>query len=149
MFFVFGIQAFPRYIAVKKELNCSQAQDYCYRNFWNGILCSFENETDLREILDLIRTVKYKNDTNQFWWTALTFDNHTYKFSDGANATFANKKVAEYAKYVDKNVSGKAAECVALDSSENLNDHWFSGPCNDTKYFICKANITKGITSIV
>ena len=127
----------PKYIGVKENLNYSEAQEYCRKNFRGGLF-SFENETVYGDIQKLVTTLEYKSKSNNNYWTALKYNTSTksYKFIDGADATFANTML---------NDSG---QCIALNGSGGAGgDNCFSAfNCSERNYFICSmSNITQGI----
>ena len=129
-----------KYIAIRKNLSQSAAQDYCLNNLTNfnvnGKLASFHSDSDLKKIGDLINTIENngKNKTYMYW-TGLKFENNTThcNFSDGTDASFAD----------NKNITGKG-ECVTV---ENNGTCLKRSKCLETKYFICKiANFSSQAT---
>jgi hypothetical protein len=132
-FISFLVTSGYKYIAVKKELNQTDAQAYCSNNFRkfsaNGTLCSFESQSDWKNISDLIKTIEYSGN-NTLYWTGLKLINETnsYKFSDGTNAAFATR--------LDITGDSHEGKCIVVNSSrlERL-------PCSQRAYFICKITI--------
>ena len=119
-----------KYIAIKKNLSQSAAQDYCFYNLTkfnvDGKLASFHSDFDLTNIRDLINTIENNGENKTYmYWTGLKFENNTmqYNFSDGTDASFA----------CSKNIAGEG-ECVSVENRTYLK----RSECPETKYFICK-----------
>jgi hypothetical protein len=94
----------------------------------NGTLCSFESQSDWKNISDLIKTIEYSGN-NTLYWTGLKLINGTnsYNFSDGTNATFATGLVI---------TRDSQEKCVVANT-----DHLDRFPCSQREYFICKITI--------
>ena len=120
-----------KYVAIKKNLSQVAAQDYCLNNLTKfnvlGKLASFQNDSHLTNISDLINTIENDGENKAcMYWIGLKFENNTTRcnFGDGTDASFASKK----------NITGDDGDCVAVVNRNGLK----RSNCSEKKYFICK-----------
>ena len=116
-------------LASKKKLNHTAAQDYCLKSLTKfsvrGKLAIFENDSGLANIRDFIKTIENNQENNMnIYWTGVKCESNTghCKFSDGTDASFANK------------ITGDDGICVAVPT----HGHPKRSNCLKPNYFICK-----------
>ena len=117
------------YVGVKKKLNHTAAQDYCLKSLTKfsvrGKLAIFQNDSGLANIRDFIKTIENNQENNMnIYWTGVKCESNTghCKFSDGTDASFANK------------ITGDDGICVAVPT----HGHPKRSNCLKPNYFICK-----------